>query len=64
MTHPYPPRSKQSCGNCYYCPDHTRECRRYAPRPALGAQAGYESYWPDISGDMWCGEWAPQEVSE
>ena len=62
MTHPYPPRSKQSCGNCYYRPGN--ECRRYAPRPALGAQAGYESLWPEVCDDEWCGEWAPQEVSE
>lgn len=63
MTHPYPPRSKQSCANCYYhCPG--TECHRYAPRPALGAQAGYESYWPEVCDVEWCGEWAPQEVSE
>ena len=63
MTHPYPPRSEQRCGNCYYhCLGN--DCHRYAPRPVLGLLVGYESYWPDVCDGEWCGEWAPKEVSK
>ena len=41
-------------------------CRRYAPRPSLGAPqpqdsgaATESSPWPHVASDDWCGEWEP-----
>jgi len=72
MTHPYPPRTEQDCGNCFYVmrfdKDITQEgvdlfeCHRKAPAPVLGTGGGFDAYWPDVDEVDWCGEWAPQEV--
>ncbi len=50
-------------------------CRRYAPRPltpepgALGGEVGgevgsaeprWDSFWPRVASDDWCGEWDPK----
>jgi hypothetical protein len=41
-------------------------CRRYAPHPltpdagANGAESDWESHWPRVASDDWCGEWDPQ----
>ena len=59
--HGYPPQKEQECLNCRYY--FNGDCHRYAPRPELGEQT-LAAYWPfDMERD-WCGEWAPQEVSE
>lgn len=72
MTHPYPPRSEQSCGNCFYVQVFDAEvtadgfdrfeCHRHAGRPVVGSQPDFDVYWPEVSRSEWCGEWAPQEV--
>ncbi len=50
-------------------------CRRYAPRPltpepgpgaavvdgeAGGAARRWNTFWPQVASDDWCGEWDPQ----
>lgn len=73
MTHPYPPRLEQSCGNCFYVVLFDKEitqegvdlleCHRHAPNPAIGTEgSSFQAYWPDVDEVDWCGEWAPQEV--
>ena len=63
MTNPYPPRRKQSCGNCrYWIKDSSPEwygyCHRHAPQAAI---AGARQF-PHVAGNNWCGEWAPLEA--
>ncbi len=41
-------------------------CRRYAPPPLTrgagtnGAEPDWDSYWPRVASDDWCGEWDPK----
>ena len=44
-------------------------CKRYAPRPltpeagagdANGAEPRWNTFWPQVASDDWCGEWDPQ----
>ena len=41
-------------------------CKRYAPRPLTpdagpnGTQPSWDSFWPRVASDDWCGEWDPQ----
>ncbi len=41
-------------------------CKRYAPRPLTpdggpnGGEPAWDSYWPRVASDDWCGEWDPQ----
>lgn len=44
-------------------------CKRYAPRPLTpetaiggtgGAEARWNTFWPRVASDDWCGEWNPQ----
>ncbi len=44
------------------------QCRRYAPRPltpetastAASGTARWDSFWPRVASDDWCGEWDPK----
>ena len=44
------------------------QCRRYAPRPltpeaattAASTEARWDSFWPRVASDDWCGEWDPK----
>lgn len=43
------------------------QCRRYAPKAltpeaatAGGGVAGWDTFWPRVASDDWCGEWNPQ----
>lgn len=63
---------EKNCENCRFFAasggESTRgDCRRHAPHPATirlrsyseqGPEA-YESYWPVMSHDDWCGEFEP-----
>ena len=42
-------------------------CRRYAPRPLTpepsevgGAEPRWDTFWPRVASDDWCGEWDPE----
>ncbi len=41
-------------------------CKRYAPRPltpepsAAGAEPRWDTFWPRVASDDWCGEWDPK----
>lgn len=44
-------------------------CKRYAPRPltpepgaagAAAAEPRWDTYWPRVASDDWCGEWDPK----
>ena len=44
-------------------------CKRYAPRPltpeggagdANNAEPRWNTFWPRVASDDWCGEWDPQ----
>ncbi len=44
-------------------------CKRYPPRPitpeagpedANGAERRWNTFWPQVTSDDWCGEWDPQ----
>jgi hypothetical protein len=61
----YPPRTQQSCANCYYgIPVATSGrphliCRYAAP------QAGtipHKACWPMVVNTDWCGFWGPSET--
>jgi hypothetical protein len=76
MTSPYPPRAVQDCSNCFYNEelfglDNNKqvqrkfECRRHAPKAtAAPVDPLCRAYWPEVTEQNWCGEWAPQEASE
>ena len=44
------------------------QCRRYAPQPltpeaaskAGNGEARWNSFWPRVASDDWCGEWDPK----
>ena len=64
----FPPRSQQSCSNCYFArgAGATRVlllCRRHAPAATATEQEG-AARWPWVDQSDWCGEWAysPQEI--
>lgn len=51
--------SKEYCGNCkFFSPgiEEADSCRRHPPI-VLGDSLTYESYFPDVDSNAWCGEW-------
>jgi hypothetical protein len=57
----YPPKSMQSCSNCYYfrVAGGWSTCRRSSPVRPL--EPNPITSWPIVNHTDWCGEWAPDE---
>jgi hypothetical protein len=61
------------CSNCRFffafegSPDESSigMCKRYAPRPSMSDKTtdSPEVIWPEVDGDDWCGEHAPETPS-
>jgi hypothetical protein len=58
-----PPKSEQSCANCYYAhqrsyPHQALYCCRRSPDTSEHANR-----WPEVESSDWCGEWDFNEVA-
>jgi hypothetical protein len=56
---------EKACKNCrYYHPGRPAPdgmvgwCQRLPPVMALAYEHDFQGYWPEVSGDDWCGEFA------
>jgi hypothetical protein len=69
--HGYPPLDEQACGNCRYSratrTDAVLSCRCNSPKLTdLKFSTDDKTawgWWPAVTPEWWCGEWAPQEVT-
>lgn len=51
---------KEKCGNCAFANFHgvpDLECRRYAPKGNRGESWNCRADFPQVTPDMWCGDY-------
>lgn len=63
----------ETCASCRFYKPHNMQrhdgyCRRHAPSPVVNQQNMKDQVlqlaeWPTVSGDNWCGEFKPKDVT-